>query len=86
MQCGLSRTAKALRLNYYALKKRINAYAIDRRSAPAFIELTSAPTGSVQEYSIVLENRCGDKMSIQIKGVNAVDLNALSSEFWRGER
>jgi hypothetical protein len=27
MQCGLSRTAKALRLNYYDLKKRIDACA-----------------------------------------------------------
>jgi hypothetical protein len=83
MQCGLGRTAKALRLNYYALKKRIDAYAIDQPSTPAFIELTAAPTESVQECSIELENRCGDKMRIQIKGMNAFDLNALSSAFWR---
>lgn len=86
MQCGLGRTAKALRLNYYALKKRIDAYGISQASAPAFIELTAAPAGSVQECSIELENQCGAKMRITIKGMNAVDLNALSSAFWRSER
>jgi len=87
MQCGLSRTAKALRLNYYDLKKRIDV-RINAQSplAPAFIELSPAAAGSTSECFIECENKNGSKMRIQIKGMNAPDLNAISAAFWRSER
>jgi hypothetical protein len=86
MQSGLSRTAKALRLNYYDLKKRIDVYAIAPSSAPAFIELSAAAIGTTPECIIECENKNGAKMRIQIKGVNAPDLNAIAAEFWRSGR
>jgi hypothetical protein len=86
MQYGLSRTAKALGLNYYDLKKRIDACAITPSSAPAFIELGSAVVGCTPECIIECENQNGAKMRIQIKGTNAPDLNAIAAAFWRSGR
>jgi hypothetical protein len=85
-QCGLNRTAKALHLDYYTLKQRIEASSGIQESAPAFIELSPADSGATPECVIELENRNGSKMRIQIKGMGAPDLNALSSAFWRGKR
>ena len=85
-QCGLNRTAKALHLDYYTLKQRIEAASGIQESAPAFIELSPADNGSIPECVIEFENRNGSKMRIQIKGMGAPDLNALSSAFWRGRQ
>ena len=85
-QCGLNRTAKVLHLDYYTLKQRIEAAGGIQESAPAFIELSPAGIGSTAECIIECENRNGAKMRIHIKGMEAPDLNALSSAFWRGKR
>jgi hypothetical protein len=86
MHCGLSRTAKALGLNYYDLKKRIDACAAALSSSATFIELSPAVVGSMPEYIIECEDENGAKMRIQIKGANAPDLNAIAATFWRGGR
>lgn len=86
MQCGLSRTAKALGLNYYDLKKRIDSFAITPSSAPAFIELSTAVVGATPECIIECENKDGAKMRVQIKGANMPDLNAIAAAFWRSGR
>ena len=85
-QCGLNRTAKALHLDYYALKKRLDASSARRGPVPSFIELSPAVAGSTPECIIELETRNGAKMRIHIKGMGVPDLNALSSTFWRSKR
>ncbi|HTY63551.1 MAG TPA: hypothetical protein VMG30_14990 [Acidobacteriota bacterium] len=84
-QYGLHRTAKVLHLDYYALKKRLDAAGIKQGAAPSFIELSPPALERIPEYVIELETRNGSKMRIQIRGVGAPDLNALSSTFWRGK-
>jgi hypothetical protein len=83
---GLNKTAKTLRLDYYTLKQRLEISSGIQKPVPTFIELSPAATGSTAECIIECENQNGDKMRIQSRGMNAVDLNALSSAFWRGER
>ena len=85
-QCGLSRTAKVLHLDYYALKKRIDADSVRRGPAPSFIELTPAVSGPTPECIIELETRNGAKMRVHLKGMGVPDLNALSSTFWGNKR
>jgi hypothetical protein len=84
--CGVNRTAKALHLDYNDLKKRLKASRGIQESAPAFIELLPAVTPSTPECIIECENGNGAKMRVHIKGIEAPDLNALSSAFWRGKR
>jgi hypothetical protein len=98
---GLHRTAKALRVNYYALKKRveeevaIGASDISASNAPkgdaaTFLELgTAAPTPSISadscECTLELEDTDGARMRVHLGGVATPDLVALSRSFWRAE-
>ena len=87
---GICRTAKALRLHYYALKERVDeqAAAIDgskRDSEAAFIELAVPGRAASAECTLELENASGAKMRIHLKDVEAPDLAALSRSFWEAE-
>jgi hypothetical protein len=84
-QNGLHRTARALHLDYYALKKRLDAAGVKQGRVTSFIELSSPAPERIPEYVIELETRNGSKMRIQIKGMGVPDLNALSSTFWRSK-
>ena len=83
---GLNKTAKTLRLDYYTLKQKLEISSGIQAPAPTFLELSPTATGSTAECIIECENQNGSKMRIQIKGMNAVDLNVLSSAFWRDKR
>jgi hypothetical protein len=89
---GLHRTAQALPVEYYSLKKRV-----ERESARAPVEttatfleltppadhnLTSAPMGGC-EYTLELEDGAGAKMRIHVKGVEPPDLATLSRDLWK---
>ena len=89
--CGIHRTAKALRVDYYGLKKRVEQKgAFSRRlpedgSVPTFVELAlPAETGSGQ-CILEWEDAEGAKMRVHLKGVEAPDLVALSRSFWGAE-
>lgn len=93
--CGIHRTAKTLRLNYYALKKRFEekGAAVPRVSVKGavatFVEL-AAPAGhgfaaipaGPCECSVELEDIGGAKMRVHLKGSETPDLAALSRSFW----
>ena len=84
---GVSKTAQALRLDYYGLKKRVKQKgAFSRRlpedgSVPTFVELAlPAETGSGQ-CLLELEDAAGSKMRVELKGFEAPDLAALTRSF-----
>ena len=90
---GLHRTARALRLDYYALKKRVEHEAAVNDSTAAgltpvsgaevmtpFLELV--PPLTAGECLLELENAAGAKMRVHLKGVASPDLAALSRSFW----
>jgi hypothetical protein len=90
---GLHRTAKALRVNYYALKERVEGEtASDVRNVPEgdaamFLELASVPPASSKaagscECTLELEDGDGAKMRVHLSGVAMPDLVALSRSFW----
>jgi hypothetical protein len=85
-QCGLNKTAKALRLDYYDLKKRLDATAVRNEPAPSFVELVPATPSPFPECSIELEARSGEKMRVHLKGMALPDLTTLGSMFWRTKR
>jgi hypothetical protein len=90
---GLHRTAKALRVNYYALKGRVEGEAasgvcdMPEGGEATFLELAGAPpmpsipAGSC-EYTLELEDGDGSKMRVHLSGVAMPDLVALSRSFW----
>lgn len=87
-QHGVSRTAAALKLDYYSLKKRLAASGSGRQSSPpsalrpAFVELPAGPFAATGECLIELENAAGAKMRIHLKGSAMPDLAALGRDFW----
>jgi hypothetical protein len=86
--CGISPTAKILRVNYNALRKRVEhqAAAAPRRpeenTVTTFLELAS-PTGVGScQCTVELEDACGAKMRVHLQSVEVPDLASLSRSFW----
>ena len=83
---GVSRTASALRLDYYSLRQRVAARSGDSGSvAPAFIELSPPPLAPSTECVVEFENGSGARMRVHLRGGEVPDLVALGRSFWSGE-
>src|SRR3954454_22060121 len=79
---GVSRTAAALSLDYYSVKKRADAAATPPRlHGPAFVELTS-PVMVAKQCRFELDNGSGATMRVELVGYDAADVEALSRSFW----
>src|SRR5262245_25763066 len=84
-QHGLSRTATALGLDYYSLKKQAEAAAQQPPSpSPAFVELP-APVVGAKQALFELDNGAGATMRVQLLGYDAADVEALARRFWDAE-
>ena len=78
---GLHRTARTLKLDYYALKKRVEAAeGRDERNGPAFIELPSAVAPG-RECVIEFEDGRGVSLRVHLKGYDATDVVAVGRSF-----
>jgi len=84
---GVSKTASALKLDYYSLKRRLPECTARGAKAgggqPAFLELPAATAPA--ECVIDCENSAGVRMRIHLKGVGLSDLAALGRSFWSAE-
>jgi hypothetical protein len=84
-QHGLSRTATALGLDYYSLKKRVEAAVQQPPSRrPVFVELP-APVVVGKQALFELDNGAGATMRVQLVGYDAADVEALARRFWGAE-
>jgi hypothetical protein len=89
---GIHRTAKALRVDYYSLKKRVEggpaatASTVPVGAAGAtFLEVPPAAWPGCGECTLELEDAGGAKLRVHLKGFEAPDLAALSRSFWQSE-
>src|SRR5262249_7729188 len=82
---GVSRTATALGLDYYGLKKRVEGAAQEPPSlSPAFVELP-APVVVSKQALFELDTGAGATMRVQLLGYAAADVEALARRFWDTE-
>lgn len=82
---GINRTARALRLDYYSLKKRAAAAAGPDERAPQFVEiLPGGLPASRPECTIEVEDASGAKMRIHLQGGDFPDVAALARAFREG--
>ena len=85
---GLNQTARTLRLDYYALKKRVTegavaVHRVTKRGVKAtFVELPPAVQTASGECVLEVENAGGAKMRMHLKGVVMPDLAAISRSFY----
>src|SRR5215470_8038850 len=82
---GLSRTATALGLDYYSLKKHTEATAQEPPSpSPAFVELP-APLVVSKQALFEMDNGAGASRRVQLLGYDAAAVEALARHFWDAE-
>lgn len=80
---GVNKTARTLRLNHDALKKRLEAAT--RPPAPApFVELLPAAPAPSYHCQVELERPTGARLRIQLTSPSPPDLAALTQSFWHG--
>jgi hypothetical protein len=84
---GVSRTATALKLGYYDLKKRVaERTAVSEpgrhgKAADGFVELDVAALAMPCQCRIEFEKPCGSRLRIEVQG-SMPDLEALGRSFW----
>ena len=82
---GISRTAGALRVDYYSLKNQTEASAQEAPSSgPAFIELP-APALTGKHCLFELHNSAGVRMRVQLLGYEANEIESLARTLWNAE-
>lgn len=81
-QHGLYTTARTLRVDYGALKKRRDAAGAGRVPSPAFVELPAARATGLGPCVIDLEAPRGRRMRIEVHGVTVADLVTLTQGAW----
>jgi len=81
---GLHRTARALPVEYYSLKKHVELAAAPggHRRATAFIELPPSMPIESCGFTLELEDAEGSKMRVDLKAATPPDLAALCRSFW----
>jgi hypothetical protein len=83
---GVHQTARALRLNYYSLKKRfpsINSTTCKSQKEATFVELLPSGAAGLSVCTIEMENPQGGKMKIQLQGLDTSGLSVLANGFWK---
>ena len=82
---GACRTASALGLDYYSLKKRLEAADGRQRAVEsAFVEFP-APLAAGKQCTFELDDGAGSTLRIQLVGYDAADVAALSCNLWNAE-
>jgi hypothetical protein len=82
---GISRTASALGLDYYSLKKRVEAAAPQPPScSPAFVELPS-PVLVGKQAALELDHGAGATLRLHLVGYDAAEIAALARSLWNAE-
>lgn len=85
---GVSRTATALAVGYYDLRKRLDRSSHSQHESPSatvypeFVELPALSLAAAGECVIEFEKASGARMRMQLKGASIPDLATLARDFW----
>lgn len=81
---GVSRTALALGVDYYSLKRRSEEASQDAPAAgPAFIELPVSPV--VGKQCLLELDRSGARMRVQLVGYETTEIETLARALWNAD-
>ena len=85
-QCGLTRTARILRLDYNGLKHRLALTDSPKVSKPtsstAFMELLPVLPTAIPDCLVELEDGRGTRLKIQLKGAGSQEVLSISRGLW----
>jgi hypothetical protein len=85
-----ARIAPTLGLDYDGLKQRLKTArrhgTSDPQTQPGFIEIFPLAPASHCQCTMEIEDRRGAKMKLELKGMSAGDVAAVSRALWSAER
>jgi hypothetical protein len=85
-QCGLTRTARILRLDFNGLKHRLALSDLPKVSKPtsssAFMELLPVLPTTIPDCLVELEDGRGTRLKIQLKGAGSQEVLSISRGLW----
>jgi len=83
---GVSKTAQALRLDYYGLKKRAESapdlLGLDPAIGRGFLEIPLCAPSAATECVLQLEDWQGARLRVELKGAMPAELETLARAFW----
>jgi hypothetical protein len=84
---GVSKTAKALRLDYYGLKKRLEStpeegQPVTPRSGRGFVEIPLGVPAAGSDYVLELKDVHGARLRVELKGASPAEVESLARAFW----
>ena len=82
---GVSKTSRALGLDYYALERRLRSRPRPKAS-PAFVEVPWPALGPAPECRLELEDGRGARLRVELTGSAAAGLEALARALWSAAR
>jgi hypothetical protein len=82
---GVSKTAIALRMDYYSVKKRLESAPTDEDGAE-FVEVPLGALLSGSECVVELEDGHGARLRIELKGQATAELASVVLALWQGSR
>jgi len=77
---GINRVCRALRVDYYALKRRVQG---PQAALPTFVEVFPPIAPQAAGDIVEVEDRRGRKMTLRLSPNNRADTLALIQSFWR---
>ena len=82
-EIGIHKTARALRLDYTALKKRVvvDTPVLAPSDAAAFVEWLSPLSATISECSMQVESVRGARMRLELKNIAPQGLASIIREF-----
>jgi len=90
-EAGVSRVARALRLDYYSLKRRLEASRRGEESSreeerPAFVEIELPPAGASAPSIVRMEDQSGCCLTVQVPPGCAGELAGVARALWASRR
>ncbi len=86
-EVGVNQACKALRLDYYALKKRVVTLSDvpSQEASRSFVEFESGVPPLFTEWAVEMENGRGGRMRVAARSVSGPDVVSLSRTFFGEE-
>lgn len=83
---GVSKTSAALRLNYYALKKRVAGAPNNEEQRPTFVEVSLGSLPAATPCVLELADARGVKLRVELPERVAGELGAVARTLWETAR
>ena len=84
---GINQACKALRLDYYALKRRVvaSSESASVEASSRFVEFDSGVAPLFTEWAVEMDNGRGGRMRVAARSVSGPDVVSLSRTFFGEE-